>query len=115
MGPSWDQAGTKLGLRSLSQANPTEGQPEARSPLNWQMIEKLLKFAATPKSVLELMDLFGWKNRSKFRKKYITPLLSSGVLQMTLPAKPSSPAQQYFLSGKGKKFVEHLEEKRSGE
>lgn len=108
LGLSWDQDGTKTGLSEPSKTESVRIPVGVRVPVSWQMIEKILTFLETPKSILEIMNLLGWKNRTKFRKKFMTPLLEFGLLQMTLPAKPNSPAQKYYCSGKGQKFVEHL-------
>lgn len=108
MGPRRDQDGTKTGLSEPSKTESVRIPVGVRVPVSWQMIEKILTFLETPKSILEIMNLLGWKNRTKFRKKFMTPLLEFGLLQMTLPAKPNSPAQKYYCSGKGQKFVEHL-------
>jgi len=74
----------------------------------WHQVESLLVFSETSRNVKEFMTLLNWKNRTKFRAKYITPLLGMGLLQMTIPNKPSSPNQQYFLTEKGRGFLEFL-------
>lgn len=78
-GLSWDQVGTKLGL----------------SP---QEVQNIVKFCADPRSLTEIMELFNWSNRTKFRNKYINPLLEIGLLEMTVPDKPNSSLQKYKSS-----------------
>ncbi len=51
------------------------------------------------------MTVMGWKDRSKFRKKYLTPLLEEDILAMTIPDKPTSSRQQYCLTEKGKQLL----------
>jgi ATP-dependent DNA helicase RecG len=41
------------------------------------------------------MNLFGLKNRTRFRKEYITPALAEGALEMKYPNTPRHPRQQY--------------------
>jgi ATP-dependent DNA helicase RecG len=39
--------------------------------------------------------------REDFRKRYLHPALSAGVLEMTIPDKPSSRLQKYRLTENG--------------
>jgi len=57
------------------------------------------------------MDLMNWKNRTKYRGKYINPMIETGVIKMTYPNLPKSPNQQYYLSEKGQLFLELLSKK----
>ena len=85
LGPSRDQVGTKSG--------PSQDE------------RSLLKFCIDPKPISELMDLLEWKNRTKFRDRFITPLIDSGWLAMTIPEKPKSRLQKYQTTTKGKKLA----------
>ena len=49
-----------------------------------------------------------YSDRTKFRKKYIYPLLDAGIIQMTIPNKPNSRNQKYQLTAKGLELTEHL-------
>jgi predicted HTH transcriptional regulator len=98
LGLSWAQIGTKPG--------PSRNQVGTKSAQSWHQIENLLFFAEAARSLKELMELLEWKNRTKFRAKYITPLLELEILQMTIPGKPNSSKQQYYLTLKGKQFLE---------
>lgn len=53
----------------------------------------------------DLKDLYGWKNASKFKEKYINPLIAEGLADMTVPDKPTSPNQKYYLTEKGKSLL----------
>lgn len=50
----------------------------------------------------ELMDFVGRSNRSKFREQVLAPLLTLGVVEMTIPDKPNSSKQRYRLSAAGR-------------
>ena len=50
-----------------------------------------------------------WTNRTKFRNKYITPLLGENLLGMTNLKKPSSPNQKYVITDAGKKLLLQFE------
>jgi len=59
------------------------------------------------------MELMEWKDRTKFRAKYISPLQELELLAMTFPAKPKSSKQQYYLSEKGRLLLERLNNRES--
>jgi len=83
---AWQQVGTQLGL-------------------SWDGVGLLLRTCEKPVLIQHLMTVLGWKNRSKFREKYITPLLEEDILAMTIPLKPTSSRQQYCLTEKGKRLL----------
>jgi predicted HTH transcriptional regulator len=91
---NWDQVGTKLGL----------SPEQAKKALN------LFRIRITN---AELMKEFGLKNRTKFRRKYIAPLLKEDLISMTIPDKPNSPDQKYILTEKGKLLLDGLTGMRS--
>lgn len=82
------QVGTKLGL--------SRDQVE------------ILHKCMTESSIGELMALAGRSNRSKFRDQVVKPLLTTGLLDMTLPTKPTSRNQKYSLTEKGRQFLTTL-------
>ena len=63
------------------------------------------------RAITELMVILEWSNRTKFRDKFIGPLLEIGIIQMTNPDKPTSSKQKYYLSEKGKAFLTDLKKK----
>lgn len=46
-------------------------------------------------SLVEIMDRLGYSHRPTFRKNYLNPALSQGLIVMTLPERPNSPKQRY--------------------
>jgi predicted HTH transcriptional regulator len=64
-------------------------------------LQKVLKICGKPQSIQFIMDTMGWKDRTKFRNKFINPLLENGLLQMSIPDKPSSRNQKYVIATKG--------------
>lgn len=89
LGPSWDQVGTKLGL-------------------SWEEVKKLFLALQEPKSMVELKELYRWSNTTKFKAKYVTPLIEEQIVGMTLPDKPTSPKQKYFLTDNGKALLANV-------
>ena len=89
LGLSWAQVGTKLGL-------------------SWDEVEKLFIALQEPKSMVELKGLYQWSNTSKFKAKYVTPLIEAQIVGMTLPDKLTSPNQRYYLTGNGKVLLANM-------
>ena len=48
-----------------------------------------------------MLAFMGFADRTKFRRKYIHPLLEVGILEQTIPEKPNSQKQKYRLTAKG--------------
>lgn len=65
----------------------------------------VLRFCQEPQSMNKLMRLMGWKNRTKFRNRFLRDLLEQGFLEMTIPNKPNSSLQKYALTQAGKKRI----------
>ena len=57
--------------------------------------EKVLQFCSEAKSIIEICDYLGFKDRRTVRK-IINPLLELGRLAMTVPDKPNSRNQKYI-------------------
>lgn len=51
-------------------------------------------------SLSEMMDSLNLKHKTNFRKNYIVPALQDGIIEMTLPDKPTSKYQKYRLTTK---------------
>lgn len=50
----------------------------------------------------ELLAVLGLKDRFHFRDAYLIPALDSGLIEMTIPDKPTSRFQKYRLTAKGR-------------
>jgi ATP-dependent DNA helicase RecG len=100
--PSRSQVGAKSELSS-SQVCP-------KSVLSPSQVE-ILRFCQAERSIIELMDRFTHTNRTRFKNQVLTPLLAAGLLEMTIPDKPTSSKQKYRLTGAGTSVIE----KTSGE
>jgi ATP-dependent DNA helicase RecG len=67
---------------------------------------KVLKYLDTPKKRKEILeDCLGLTRHTTNFKKYVTPLLDLQLIQFTVPDKPNSQFQKYFLSEKGKNVL----------
>lgn len=58
--------------------------------------QKVTEFCTEPKSIKEIIEFFGYKDRRSFNLWYIKPLLDEGKLKMTIPEKPRSRNQKYI-------------------
>jgi len=56
----------------------------------------------------ELMKLLNISHREYFREKYINEAIKIGIIELTIPAKPTSSKQKYRLTPKGKRLKEQL-------
>ena len=76
----------------------------SRHPVSTQLapsvenVDKLILFCTEPRSFAELMSFMDVTDRTKFRRKYIHPLLKPGILEQTVPDKPNSRNQKYQLT-----------------
>ena len=53
----------------------------------------------------EFQTAAGIRDREHFRLQYLEPLLSSGLLERTIPDKPHSSRQKYRLTAEGHAFL----------
>lgn len=55
--------------------------------------------------ITELMTIAKRTDRTKFRHQVLNPLIADGLLEMTIPDKPTSSKQKYRLTERGKRFL----------
>lgn len=60
----------------------------------------------SPKKISEMQVALGYSNRTKFRRRYLEPLLNEELLEMTIPEKPTSSRQSYRLTAKGEAYLQ---------
>lgn len=53
----------------------------------------------------DLMERLGLRHRPTFRKNYLNPALALGLIEMTDPDSPKSPAQRYRLTDLGRSLM----------
>ena len=85
-------------VRRHYKGNPPETPP---LPENWtaRLIQDqiLLYCMDEPKSILQIGDMLGYKEKRTVRK-YVNPLLDAGLLARTVPDKPNSRNQKYMTA-----------------
>jgi ATP-dependent DNA helicase RecG len=70
------QLGAKTGTQSAPSWNPDEISDEEL---------KLLVFCKEPKQFNEILQKMNWSDRTKFRRKFLHPLLENNMIEMTMP------------------------------
>ena len=96
--PSQDQKSTK------SEFGLDEKAPKLQNKkLNY--IITLLLMTGNPISIDELMELFEYKDKGKFRQNYVKLLEAVGFIRKTNPDKPTASNQKYLITEKGKRFL----------
>ncbi|MBW6474415.1 MAG: hypothetical protein K0B14_14915 [Anaerolineaceae bacterium] len=55
--------------------------------------------------IIELMEVAGRADRTKFRNQVINPLIEAELLEMTVPDKPRSSKQKYRATEKGRALL----------
>lgn len=70
-----------------------------------EQVLQLLEFCRSPRSKQEMLVRMGLKLVYLNYKRHILPLLEKGLLEMTIPEKPTSRMQKYRLTEKGKKAL----------
>ena len=80
---------------------PISVQDGTQSAPSVENIDKLIVFCTEARSFGEMLAFMGLTDRTKFRRKYIRPLLEAGVIEQTMPEKPNSQNQKYRLTAQG--------------
>jgi len=68
----------------------------------------LLKVLNKPYHREEIQQLLALSHREYFRKNYLNPAIEQGFVALTIPDKPTSKNQKYYLTDKGKEFLKTL-------
>lgn len=63
-----------------------------------------------PLSNSEILDAFQLKDRRSLRDTYIDPALADGLVERTIPDKPTSRLQKYRLTETGRRLLEQAGE-----
>lgn len=75
-------------------------------------IKKIILMIEGETSRARLQELVGIKNRDYFRKDYLSPAVTNGYVELTIPDKPNSQNQRYRLTVKGMQLKTFLNTKK---
>lgn len=58
--------------------------------LGWDQVESVLNICVVPQEISSIMKQMNWASRTKFRNKFIRPLIEEKLIELTIPDMPSS-------------------------
>ncbi|AKB06394.1 hypothetical protein VAB027_3555 [Vibrio cholerae] len=70
-------------------------ETEATTPQVTPQVKQLLEVLEGEMLREEIQAMLGLKDRKSFRDRYLKPALEAGLIEMTLPDKPTSKVQRY--------------------
>jgi ATP-dependent DNA helicase RecG len=91
-----------------AKSGPGRDQVGTKSALSGDQVA-ILRKCLICNPISDLMEIVGRTNRTKFRDQVLKPLLEDGLLQMTIPDKPTSSKQGYQTTKKGRALLERLD------
>ena len=101
-----DTSSNEKGYKSDEENRPSPNEKVTKlSNKKIRYIIVILLMLGSPLSVEELMALFEYNNKGKFRDIYLKPLEAAGLLTKTNPDKPTASNQKYVITEKGKRFL----------
>ena len=81
---------------------------ETASTLSENIKRLLVAIGTDEKSVKEMMEAVGLKNRPNFLEYSLTPAITEGLVKMKYPNSPRHPRQKYLLTVKGQAVYNEL-------
>lgn len=81
------------------------GQVGTKLALSQHQVE-ILRKCMEDSAITDLMDIAERSDRTKFRHQVLAPLLVDGLLEMTIPHKPTSSKQKYRVTAKGRRWLD---------
>jgi len=79
----------------------TDTTPEVTGEVAGE-VERVIRAVVGEMSRMQIQTALGLKGEEHFRSAYLKPALTAGVIEMTLPDKPTSRMQRYRLTELGK-------------
>lgn len=58
-------------------------------------MRQIMEYCAEPKSIAEILEHLGLRDRKNLTEVYIVPMMKDGLLAMTEPDMPTSKHQKY--------------------
>ena len=99
------QPPTNSGTEQVTEQVPAPATEQVAQLVQLSHVQwTIVQHTDTPKTLVELMEVTGYKQRPYFKTHHLEPLLAGKVLRMTVPDKPTSSNQQYVLTDVGVKL-----------
>ena len=71
-------------------------------------VRSLIRSLDGERTRAEILQSLGLKDRTNLAKEYVQPALAEGLIEMTIPDKPTSSKQKYRLTDKGRELQNRL-------
>ena len=84
----------RVNVHATYEFDLSKGTSQGTSQDDKTIEEKIIEFCKEPHSLAEITEFCGFKDKRKFRERYLNPLLGTRI-QMTIPDKPTSRLQKY--------------------
>jgi hypothetical protein len=68
-------------------------------------VRRLLKVLVGDMKRTEIQEALALRHEDYFREAYLIPALTAGMIEMTIPGKPTSSKQKYRVTEKGQEFL----------
>jgi ATP-dependent DNA helicase RecG len=104
---------SELGAQSAPSRDQVTGQVtgQVAGQVDPWFIRALTACAVKPLSSREIQESTGLRHRETFQRNYLDQIINDGLVERTIPEKPTSRLQKYRLTEKGRKLLEQLGEK----
>ncbi|MDR1973969.1 MAG: putative DNA binding domain-containing protein [Bacteroidales bacterium] len=90
-------------LTNLAPSPAEKGTKLPNKRLQYLLV--ILFVLGTPLSIDDLIDVFDYRDKGKFRQNYLKPLETVGLIRKTNPDKPTASNQKYVITEAGKQFL----------
>lgn len=103
------------GVREQAEVQPpgqVTTQVPDKHPTSTRQVLSALEAAPEPLSRAALQEVSGLRNREHFVNQHLTPLVTAGLVEMTIPDKPRSSRQRYRLTRAGTEYLKKVKEKK---
>jgi len=93
--------------------HPLANTPQVSTPvekMDRKNLHAILTFCGQPQDKMSILTRLGLKSKKNLRERYLQPLVQNGLLAMTDPEHPNSPAQKYRTTPEGLRFLQNLTE-----
>ena len=92
---------THISTHTSTHISTHTSSDETVSTLSENIKRLLVAIGTDEKSVKEMMEAVGLKNRPNFLEYSLTPAITEGLVKMKYPNSPRHPRQKYLLTVRG--------------
>lgn len=96
-----DTDNTHTSTHTSTRTSTSTSTNNLKASLTKNVKRLILAIGTEEKSVKEMMEAIGLKNRPNFLEYSLTPAISDGFVTMKYPSSPRHPRQKYLLTVKG--------------